>query len=470
MLKKDDELVLAIEDMGNEGEGVARHDGLTLFVKDAIPKDIIKAKIMKMKKGYGYARMMEIISPSKDRVEPVCPVARACGGCQLQHASYESQLKFKERKVVNCLKRIGGLDNADELMEPIIGMDNPWNYRNKAQFPVGIDKDGKVKIGFYASHSHNIIDIDSCCIQDKINEPIIAKMRQIINEYKEELMPYDEKSGKGVLRHIITRVGATTGETCVCLVINKDYLKDDVKKLIVDGLLSIAFEDDAVEHKIVSITLNINKKMNNVIMGDELICIYGKDYITDYIGDIKYEISPLSFYQVNPIQTKKLYDTALEFANLTGDENVWDLYCGIGTISLFLARKAKQVIGVEIIPAAVENAKRNAVLNGFTNTQFHVGSAQDVVTQMYEDSNGELKADVVVVDPPRKGCDVKLLETIVKMSPKRLVYVSCDPATLARDIKWLGINGYGVERVRCTDMFGMGAHVETVVLMSRKDK
>lgn len=371
MLKKDDEITLIIEDMGSEGEGVARYDGLTLFVKDVLPGDEIRAKIMKMKKTYGYARLLEIIRPSEFRVKPQCPVARQCGGCQIQHADYEYQLRFKENKVINCLRRIGQVENAADLMEPIIGMENPWHYRNKAQFPVGRDRNGKVKIGFYAGHSHSIIDMDDCMIQDRANAQIIRVMRGLIDECGDELEPYDEKSGRGVLRHIITRVGAVTGEIMVCLVINRDDLGKDVRRRIIDELIKLEFENDK---SIVSISLNVNRKSTNVIMGDKLITIYGKDSITDYIGDIKYEISPLSFYQVNPLQTKKLYDTALEYAGLTGGEIVWDLYCGIGTISLFLAQKAGKVIGVEIVPAAVRNAKRNAEINGLTMLNFMPGA------------------------------------------------------------------------------------------------
>lgn len=465
MLKKNDEIILTIDNMGNEGEGVARYQDFTLFVKDALPGDKIKAKVMKMKKTYGYARLLEVITPSKDRVIPKCEYARQCGGCQLQHASYESQLKFKEQKVINCLKRIGGIEDAASLMEPVIGMDYPWNYRNKAQFPVGLDKEGNVQIGFYAGHSHNIIDTDVCMIQDKANEKIVAVMRDLVRKNIEALRPYNEHTGEGILRHIITRVGAQTGEIMVCLVINSEDIDENVKSKLVDSLLAIKYSDNK---KIVSISLNINRKKTNVIMGDSLKIIYGEDHITDYIKDVRYEISPMSFYQVNPVQTQKLYETALSYASLSGGENVWDLYCGIGTISLFLAKNAGHVIGVEIVAEAIENAKKNALINNIHNVDFHVGSAEDVVVKMYEKSGGLLAADVVVVDPPRKGCDAKLLDTIVKMSPQRIVYVSCDPATLARDVKILSESGYNLEKFRCVDMFGMGSHVETVCLLSKK--
>lgn len=466
MLKKDDQIEITIEDMGSEGEGIGHFDGITLFVKDAIKGDKVLVKIMKMKKSYGYARMMSIITPSPYRVEPGCVVARSCGGCQLLHASYEFQLSYKEDKVVNCLKRIGGIENARELMESIIGMEEPFHYRNKAQFPVGRDKEGKVVMGFYAGHSHNIIDIKDCLIQDKFNMPLVNAVKKLVDECDGKLEPYNEKTGKGVLRHVITRVGAATGEVMVCFVINKDDLDVATRKKIINALVNEC-DLSSFGRKIAGICLNINKKNTNVIMGDKIINIYGKERITDYIGDIKYEISPMSFFQVNPGQTKKLYDTALEFADITGNENVWDLYCGIGTISLFLAKKAKNVVGVEIISQAIDDAIKNAKLNGISNTQFYAGSAQEVVPAMYEQSNGELKADVVVVDPPRKGCDATLLSTLVDMEPARIVYVSCDPATLARDVKFLVANGYEMKRVRCVDMFGMGSHVETVCLLSK---
>ena len=373
---------------------------------------------------------------------------------------YEYQLKFKEEKVIGCLERIGGILDAGKYMEPIIGMEHPWYYRNKAQFPVGRGKDGSVKIGFYAGHSHNIIDMTDCMIQDKANAPIIEAMKELINEFPKELEPYNEEKNTGVLRHIVTRVAAATEDAMVCLVINKDDLSDKVKNAIVDKLR-------AALGRISSICLNVNKKNTNVILGDKIISVYGNAFITDYIGDIKFEISPLSFFQVNPVQTKRLYETALEYANLTGKENVWDLYCGIGTISLFLAKNAGHVMGVEIVPEAINDAKRNAQLNGLENVDFYVGSAQEVVPAMYKESNGACRADVVVVDPPRKGCDVKLLETLVEMNPDRIVYVSCDPATLARDVAWLSEHGFGLEKFRCVDMFGMSGHVETVVLMSR---
>lgn len=452
---KNTECIITIEDITSDGEGIGRADGFALFVKDTIMGDVVKVKVMKTKKTYGYARLMEIITPSPYRVEPVCSVARQCGGCQLQHCSYEKQLEFKENKVKNCLERIGKL--TDFELEPIIGMDEPFYYRNKAQFPVGKDKEGKIVMGFYAGRTHSIIDTPHCYIQAKENDKILPVIRNFMEQYNIE--PYNETTHTGLVRHILTRVGYTTGEIMVCLVINGTRLPFAEK--LVEQLTKI--------DKMTSITINTNKEKTNVILGNKIVTLWGTDYITDYIGDIKYQISPLSFYQVNPVQTRKLYQTALDYAGLTGEEIVWDLYCGIGTISLFLAQKAKQVYGVEIVPEAINDAKQNAKINNIKNAEFFVGASEEVLPQKYEESNGEMRADVIVVDPPRKGCDEALLETVVKMQPKRVVYVSCDPATLARDLKYLEENGFKVEKVRACDMFGNSVHAETVCLLTWKN-
>jgi 23S rRNA (uracil1939-C5)-methyltransferase len=455
IVKKNDEIELEIEDMGSEGEGIGRINGYTLFIKDALEGDRILAKVMKTKKSYGYARMMKIISPSPFRVEPKCGIARQCGGCQLQHLSYEKQLNYKNNKVKNCLQRIGKFSNMDAIMEPILGMDEPYYYRNKAQFPVGKDKEGNLITGFYAGRTHAIISSDDCGIQAKENEKILRIVKSFLVENKIE--PYNEETHSGLIRHILTRVGYTTGEIMVCLIINGNKLPNQeqlIKRLSsVDGMKSLS--------------INVNKEKTNVILGKKVITLWGQDYITDYIGDVKYQISPLSFYQVNPIQTKKLYETALSYAGLQGDEVVWDLYCGIGTISLFLAKKAKQVYGVEIVPEAIHDAKVNAQINQITNAEFFVGAAEDVLPSKYKDSKGSMKADVIVVDPPRKGCEESLLDTIVQMEPKKVVYVSCDPATLARDLKYLCERGYQLDKVRACDMFPQTVHVETVCLLKR---
>ena len=457
MLKKDDQVTIEIEDIGTDGAGIGKADGYTLFVKDAVIGDIIKAKVIKAKKTYGYARLMEIITPSKDRVEPVCPVARQCGGCQIQQMSYSAQLKYKQKLVRDNLARIGGITDCEVL--PVIGMENPFNYRNKAQYPVGRNKDGKVVIGFYAGRTHSIIPQTDCLIQHECNKQIVETVLEFMKKYK--VTAYDEKKNKGIVRHILTRVGKTTGEVMVCLIIN-------AKKLPYPEEFVEMIRNCGINLEIKSITVNINREKTNVILGEKIETLYGHSYIEDYIGDIKYRISPLSFYQVNPEQTKKLYQTALEFADIKESEVVWDLYCGIGTISLFMAQTAAKVCGVEIVPQAIEDAKQNAELNHMTNTEFFVGAAEDVVPTQYEKSGGKLRADVVTIDPPRKGCDEKLLETVVKMAPSRIVYVSCDPGTLARDVKVLVERGYEVKRVRACDMFGGSFHVETVVGLQRK--
>lgn len=507
-LKKDMELELTIEDMGVDGEGIGKAEGVTLFVKDAVLGDLVRVKIMKMKKNYGYARLLEVIKPSPYRVEPKCAYHRQCGGCQIQAVDYAQQLKFKENKVRNNLKRIGGFlvkEKYDEgkvnegtaepqrelrrkeevgkseiVVSPIIGMDNPYFYRNKAQFPIGRDKEGKIVTGFYASHSHNIIPNRKCYLGVKINEKILDIVISFMEEY--HISPYDETTGKGLVRHVLIRFGFTTKEIMVCLVVNgkklpyAEKLVERLKKL--EGMISI--------------TLNVNEKNTNVILGEEVILLWGQAYITDYIGGIKYQISPLSFYQVNPVQTEKLYGKALEYAGLTGKETVWDLYCGIGTISLFLAQKAKKVYGVEIVPQAIEDARNNAKINGIENVEFFVGKAEEVLPEFYEKGKAEevneeageqsneresalgegedmLHPDVIVVDPPRKGCEVKCLETIVKMRPERVVYVSCDSATLARDLKYLCEWGYEVKKVQPVDQFCHTGHVETVVGLQRID-
>lgn len=377
-----------------------------------------------------------------------------CGGCQLQAMSYEEQLRFKERKVLNNLLRIGRFSEEEIHMLPIMGMDHPWRYRTKAQFPFGEDKEGRIITGFYAGRTHAIIENEDCLLGVEENRKIL----EIIKAYmvSEGIRPYNEQTHKGLLRHALIRKGFRTGELMVCLVINGKKLPGS------DKLVRMLCEIEGMR----SISYSINQEKTNVIMGKETVNLYGPGYITDYIGNVKYQISPLSFYQVNPVQTEKLYGTALEYAELTGDETVWDLYCGIGTISLFLAQKAKKVYGVEIVPQAIEDARRNAALNGIKNAEFFVGKAEEVLPREYESNH--IYADVIVVDPPRKGCDKVCLDTILEMSPKKVVYVSCDSATLARDLRYLADGGYRVEKVRCCDMFGGTVHVETVALLTRK--
>ena len=450
--RKNDIVTLEIVDCGTDGEGIGKADGFTVFVKDAVIGDTVTAKIMKAKKNYGYGRLMEILKPSPYRVEPICPSARQCGGCQLQAVSYEEQKAFKEKKLRGHLERIGGFKELP--MEPLIGMDEPYHYRNKAQFPVGRNKEGRIVTGFYAGRTHAIIENRDCALGIPQNKEVLDRVIAHMEKYN--IAPYDEMTGKGLVRHIFVRYGFFTGELMVCLIINGQDLPH--QKELVEKLGEIP--------GMTSISLNINKKRNNVILGDKVKTIWGKEYITDKIGDISYEISPLSFFQVNPHQTWKLYSKALEYADLHGEETVWDLYCGIGTISLFLAQKAKFVRGVEIVPAAIEDARRNAHLNEIDNVEFFVGKAEEVLPREYE-KNG-VYADVIVVDPPRKGCDEMLLKTILKMQPKRVVYVSCDSATLARDLRFLCDNGYELKKVCGVDQFPQTVHVETVVLLSQQ--
>lgn len=449
--KKNQVLTIEIEDMGHDGEGIGKAEGYTLFVKDTVIGDLAQVKIIKVKKNYGYARLLKILRPSSDRTEPRCAIARACGGCQLQFLSYEKQLEFKRKKVLGNLRRIGGFPDAEA--ERVIGMEDPWRYRNKAQFPVGRNKEGEIIVGFYAGRTHSIVANRDCLLGVQVNEEILNRILAYMKSCHVD--PYDEKTGEGLVRHVLLRYGFKTGEIMVCLIINGTGIPD--KERFVKALKDIP--------GMTSITLNVNTKRNNVILGEKVIPLWGKTYITDYIGQIRYQISPLSFYQVNPIQTEKLYKTALEYAALTGKETVWDLYCGIGTISLFLAQKAKQVFGVEIIPPAIEDAKRNAELNGIENAEFFMGKAEEVLPEKYEKEG--IYADVIVVDPPRKGCDEAVIETMLKMKPEKIVYVSCDSATLARDLKILCQEEYRLEKVAVCDMFPQGVHCEAVCLLSQ---
>ena len=536
--RKNDHVTVKIEDIGSEGEGIGRVDGFTLFVKDAIVGDTVLAKIVKSKKSYGYARLEKVLEASPFRVEPPCPFHRQCGGCQLQALSYEKQLEFKNRKIRNNLIRIGGFDETyvDQRMEPIMGMEEPWRYRNKAQYPVGTDKDGNIITGFYAGRTHNIIANTNCLLGAEENQKIL----EIILEHmrKNRISAYDETTGGGLVRHILIRKGFTSGEIMVCLVLNNKMT--DVShtrkecfgksRKILDGQISdrkisdqklsgydtksqmYAYEFIPEQGELLqklgqlknmtSMSISVNTDRTNVIMGKEVYTIWGCPTISDVIHmrdmtkegfpftgrELTFHISPLSFYQVNPVQTEKLYSTALEYAGLTGRETVWDLYCGIGTISLFLAGKAKKVYGVEIVPQAIEDARENARRNGITNAEFFVGKAEEVLPAFYSGGEGvRLKADVhdeaagadagancdsdmlhpdvIVVDPPRKGCDEACLATMLKMRPDRIVYVSCDSATLARDLRVLCDGGYEVKRIRGCDMFSQGVHVECIIMM-----
>lgn len=476
---KNDIVTVKIEDIGTEGEGIGKLEGFTLFVKDAVMGDVVEARLVKVKKNYAYARLEKVLTSSPLRVKLVCPYHKQCGGCQIQAMSYEAQLQFKENKVKNNLVRIGGFDQLfiESVMEPVVGMEQPWHYRNKAQFPVGTDKDGRIITGFYAGRTHSIIANTDCALGVEENEPILQKVLAYMQN--EKVSAYDETTGQGLVRHILIRKGFTSGEIMVCLVINGKSLPKE------DRLVSTLREIPGMT----SIWLNYNTKNTNVIMGTEGRVLWGQNTITDVIHrrsieeinsgkdclrydskenapqGITFAISPLSFYQVNPIQTEKLYSLALEYAGLTGEETVWDLYCGIGTISLFMAQCAKEVHGVEIVPQAIEDARKNAERNHIENAAFYVGKAEEVLPRLYEEEH--IFADVICVDPPRKGCDEACLNTIIKMAPKRIVYVSCDSATLARDLKYLCENGYEIRKVRAVDQFGQTVHTETVVLLSK---
>lgn len=519
---KNDYVTVTIEDIGNEGEGIGKVDGFTLFIKDAILGDTVEAKIMKSKKNYAYAHLEKVIQPSPFRVEPVCSCHRQCGGCQLQTLSYDKQLAFKQNKIRNHLIRIGALapEYIDAHMEPIIGMENPFRYRNKAQYPVGTDKNGNIITGFYAGRTHSIIHNTDCALGAEENKEILEQILDYMRQNK--VTAYNEATNTGLVRHILIRKGFTSKEIMVCLVIHKKPSQNPHKNQAQthatpeflpnqEQLLSRLRQIPGMT----SISVSINCENTNVIMGKEIHTLWGQATISDTIHvrdmtqegypvtgeSLTFHISPLSFYQVNPVQTEKLYSLALEYAGLTGKETVWDLYCGIGTISLFLARKAKCVYGVEIVPQAITDAKENARKNHITNATFLLGKAEEVLPAFYAGPNTALRQetdtplhsntptsredsgdleqkedtqaamlhpDVIVVDPPRKGCDSECLNTMLQMQPQRIVYVSCDSATLARDLKVLCEGGYEIGKIRGVDQFGMTGHVETVCLLSKK--
>lgn len=486
-MKKNDIVTVTIEDMARTGEGIGHADGMALFVKDALIGDTVRARITKPKKNYAFARCEEILEPSKDRCPARCPVARSCGGCKIQELKYDAQLAFKEKMVRDCLTRIGGFEESELHMQPIIGMEEPFRYRNKAQYPIGYVKvktddhttgraneargeKKRLAAGFYAGRTHNIIEIDDCCLTPEINSLIVRTLLDHMKKY--HIPAYDETTGKGLVRHLLIREGFHSGEVLICPIINGDsfpHAQEFVQELL---KINDKKEEEKSSWSITSICFNVNKKKANTILGDKVIPCYGDPWIFDTLGGLTFRISPLSFYQVNPIQCEKLYAKAVEAAGLTGNEVVYDLYCGIGTISLFMAQKAKEVYGVEIVPEAIEDAKRNAKINGIENAHFYAGAAEDlVVSGKFDDRTPCPKADVVCIDPPRKGCAPELIETILKMQPERIVYVSCDPATLARDLKLLAGDSekaaYRIQSVQPVDMFAHTSHVETVVLMSR---
>lgn len=476
--KKNDLVTVTIGDIGSGGEGIGKVDGFTFFVKDAVIGDVVEAKVMKAKKTYAYARLIRIITPSPQRTQPACGVHMQCGGCQIQALAYPSQLAFKYNKVRNNLLRIGGFSEAllDAVLEPAVGMQTPYHYRNKAQFPFGRNRDGKTVTGFYAGRTHVIIPNTDCGIGVAENREILERILEYMKE--NGVAPYCEEDGTGLVRHVLIRKGFSSGELMVCLVLNGDGLPGEDR--LVETLRAVK--------GMTSISVNVNTERTNVIMGARCRTLWGADAITDTIhmrtmeeidagGDalsrndaegITFSVSPLSFYQVNPVQTEKLYSLALAYAGLTGAETVWDLYCGIGTISLFMAKRAKQVYGVEVVEQAIRDARANAERNGIANAAFYVGKAEEVLPRLFETEH--IRADVICVDPPRKGCDEACLATMVKMAPQRIVYVSCDSATLARDLKYLCAHGYELKRARPVDMFPQTVSVETVVMLSHKKR
>ena len=589
--KKNELIILEITDLTEEGQGVGKSDGLVFFVKDSVMGDLVEARILKVKKNYAYAKVEKLLKPSPYRIAPLCPVAGKCGGCQLQHLSYEKELAWKEDRIAQSLIRIAGIPEEEvrKRGEGILG-GKTVRYRNKAQYPVQNGKelhveteqigensildrkektaknfivDGKreghinfmsvvreelsgLKMGFYGFHSHRIIETEDCLINSAENPLILNCIKEWAREY--QISGYEEETGKGLLRHIFLRKGFATGEILLCLVLNGKSLphgkelweklqglplsaeegglqrgtevssgvyvesKEDGYSEIdsesgvnlhcgmdaqseADGRCGVDAEREAdlhcgmdaqseadvhygknrkVPEKIVGLSMNINEGRGNAILGRETRCLYGKDSIEDKIGELSFSISAPSFYQVNPMQTEKIYGKALEYAALTGEETVWDCYCGIGTISLFLAQKAKQVYGLEIVPEAIENAKKNAEKNGLHNTEFYVGAAEKVLPKWVEEQKREGKdvgnlVDVVSLDPPRKGCDEACLSAVLELSPKRIVYVSCDPGSLARDMKYLGEGGYALEKWVGIDNFPRTGHVETVALLSKLD-
>lgn len=450
-VQKNDVIDVTFQDLSHEGAGVAKVDGYTLFVRGALPGERAKVKVLKTKKGYGFAKLLELGEINRQRVEPPCAIYDKCGGCQLQHLSYEGQLAHKQHTVKETMARIGGL--PDLPIHDVLGMHDPWRYRNKAQVPIG-EREGGLIAGFYQRGSHRIIDMASCIIQGKSNDDAIQAVKHIADFYG--IQAYDELTYRGTLRHVVIRNGQNSGEMMVVLITREKHLPN--RKSLVRAITEMLPD-------VKSIIQNINPTRTNTIYGEQSRVLWGRDVIYDTIGNVQFAISARSFYQVNPTQTKVLYENALAYAALDGTETVVDAYCGIGTISLFLAQKAGHVYGVEAVSEAIEDAERNAALNQLQNVTFEVGKAEDVIPDWHRQG---IKADVVVVDPPRKGCDEALLQTIIDMKPNRVVYVSCNPATLARDLRILQDNGFKTQEVQPVDMFPQTMHVECVALLTLK--
>lgn len=449
---KDQKIEVEIIDLGDAGEGIGRVDGLTFFIEGGLPGDLVEAVVTQVKKNYAVAKLIKVKRPSEGRVEAACPVFKQCGGCQIMSLDYEkAQLPFKQKVVQDALARIGGF--KDVVVEPIIGMQSPNRYRNKGQYPVAM-QGPLAQIGFYKKGSHQVVDVKDCLLQAENHGTINQIIRDFVIEFK--IPVYDEATTKGILRHVMIR-NAKDGSTMVVLVVNANGLhhENELKKRLVEAVPGIQ-----------SIVINTNKSKGNRVLGFENRVIHGSETIVDHIEELVFEISTLSFFQVNPKQTEVLYGKALEFAGLKGTETVVDIYCGIGTISLFLAKEAKKVIGVELVEPAIIDARANATRNGFDNCEFHVGKAEEVLPKLHEEGQ---KADVIVVDPPRKGCEPEVLESMLKMAPERIVYVSCKPSTMSRDLKILCVEGgYEIVKVQPVDMFPHTTHVECVVKLEKR--
>ena len=452
--KKNEEYTVEITAVSSDGNGICRIDGYTVFVPQTVTGDVARILIVKANKGYGYGKLLEVLKPSPDRTEPVCKFYKRCGGCQLMHMNYACQLDVKRDIIESAMQRIGGFDGFS--LSDMCGMDEPYRYRNKMIFPIGEDKNGEVVCGFYAQRSHDIMPLDDCLTGGEFNAQVLTAVKSYMRE--NNVIAYDEKSHSGLIRRVFTRVSHKYGSIMVVISANGKSLpnKDDLIARL-----------RKVSDKITGIILNINTKKTNLVLGDEIITLWGNDTITDNLLGLDFEISPHSFYQINPVMTEKLYSKALEYASLTGSENVMDIYCGIGTISLCASKQAKHVTGVEIVEKAIEDARKNAKANGINNATFYASSAEDIVPELIE--KGE-RPDVVILDPPRKGSDEKTLSAIIEAQPKRIVYVSCNPATLARDARFLSDNGYSIDSASGFDLFPNTVHVETVALFSKIEK
>lgn len=447
MLRKNDEITVTVERFGGE-MGIAHLDGLTLFVQGALPGETVTARAQKVEKTHAFLKTLQVLMPSESRVTPPCPYYEKCGGCVCQHMTYEASLQMKRERVRDALSRIGGLDVA---VQPVIGMDDPWRYRNKTALPVGGEK-GAPQIGFYAPRSHRIIDIDGCLIAKRESDEVSAILRRWMDKF--EVEPYHEETRTGLIRHVMSRV-SRSGQVMAVVVAAAASLphERELTAMLRAGVPGLC-----------SLYLNINRRGDNVILGPESRLLYGEERLQDTLCGLRYALSPQSFFQVNPVQTERLYQTAVDFAGLTGNELVADLYCGAGTISLLLARHAQKVVGIEIVPQAIRDAEENARTNGVSNAEFHAAAAEDLLPQMVAQG---LRPDVIVLDPPRKGCEEPVLRAIAAAAPRRVVYVSCDPATLARDAKILCANGYKADACQPVDMFCWSGHCEAVVSLTR---